>query len=97
MSTEREVREFELKINGETLTVKARDWFGDGSKFGTLEAVGLARFRTGTKLWPSLVFFWRNRDGSYSPDLRPVHLNKHTMIVAWNDEKYEKAKSRHRG
>ncbi len=96
MTATKTIREFQLKIAGETRTVKAVDMWGDGKKFVTCDDQGkwafvaLVRFRTGTKLWPQEIHFWLDeKTGDYKPSMQYTHLNRcATFVCAWNDEKY---------
>lgn len=96
MATERETREFQLTIDGETRTVLAKDVCGDGKRFDTCEFVALCKFRTGDKFWPTRIMFWRQADGSYKPNMTYTHLNRHTTTVRrWNDEVFADRVSQH--
>lgn len=88
---------FRITIGRETRWVECYSYpWHNGERFYTNEPVALARVgRTGSKLWPSKVTVWRQKDGSYKAGMNTVHLNRQAVIVAWADAARDKDLSQH--
>jgi hypothetical protein len=74
-----------VTVNREEREVLVRDTFGDGQALDT-KSLFLCRHRTGQKLHPTNMRFWRQNDGTYRADFSTVALNKQARIVAWRDD-----------
>lgn len=87
--------EMTITVNREERTVPVRDVWGDGKALDTT-GLFLCRHRTGQKLYPATMRFWKQPDGSYKPNFSTVALNRQAQIVAWRDtENLQPIVSRH--
>ena len=78
-------KDLRVTVNKEERTVLVFDTWGDGAALDTSQMF-LCRHRTGQKLYPTRMRFWRQKDGTYKPDFSAVALNKQAQIVAWRDD-----------
>jgi hypothetical protein len=74
-----------VTVNRIEREVEVKDIWGDGEALDT-GCIFLCKHRTGQKLYPTYMRFWRQKDGSYKPDFRAVALNRQAQIVAWKDD-----------
>lgn len=87
-----------LTIRGVTRDVEVTDTFKDGSRLDSVHSVALSRVgRAGTKLWPTTVLFWRQKDGTYRANMTSNRIRLPAQIVAWNDAEFDKYKTQRNG
>jgi hypothetical protein len=86
---------FKVAIGRESHWCECESWDG-GDRFLTREPVAMAKVgRSGSKLWPSKVWWFRQKDGSYRQSLASVHLNRQASIVGWNNAQTARYRSQH--
>lgn len=87
MTAERMIQTFSLTIDGETRDVEARDVWGDGKRFDSVQAVGAYRKRQGAKVWADRIIFWRQTDGTYRASRSATILNRAGYpLIGWADK-----------
>lgn len=86
---------FKVTIDRQTRWIECESWDA-GERFHSTEYVGMARVgRTGSKLWPSKIWIFRQKDGSYRESMYSVHLNRSAAIVGWHDASTARYASQH--
>lgn len=97
---------FRVKIGREERWIECYSWAyenHDGQdRFDSVKPVAMAKVgRTGTKLWPSQIMIWRDKQPNaegvygYRAGFNTVHLNRQAVIVDWNRPEFAKHASKH--